>query len=277
MRIREVFPVSPRSWVFCLFLFLSYLTPAAAQELEPEPPLVDPDAMVILQRAAQHMADAQRFSVTIRNGYDAVQADGQKIEFGDRRQVLVNRPNQLRVDVERSDGKQSTVVFDGNNLTAYDHANNVYAQSAIAGDVDAAIKYFVRDLRMRMPMAMLLVREFPADLKRRVQQLDYVEETVNRGVPSDHIAGRGADVDFQMWIAQGEQPLIQRVVITYKLEEGAPQFWAEFSDWNFTPVVPASKFEFQPPKDAQRIQFLANYVETARKRQVPAAQTGETP
>ncbi len=78
-----------------------------------------------------------------------------------------------------------------------------------------------------------------------------MEETVSRGVPSDHLAARGADVDFQIWIAQGEQPLIQRVVLTYKLEEGAPQFWAEFSDWNFNPAVPASKFEFQPPADAQ--------------------------
>ena len=249
MRAMEVFIVSLRSWVTCLLLFLSYLAPAAAQE--PVEPLVDPESMIILQRAAQHMADAARFSVTIRDGYDVVQANGQKIEFGDQRQVLVNRPNQLRVDIERSDGKQSTVVFDGKNLTAYDHANNVYAQSAIAGDVDAAIKHFVRDLRMRLPLAMLLVRQFPTDLKRRVQQLDYVEETVSRGVPSDHLAARGADVDFQIWIAQGEQPLIQRVVLTYKLEEGAPQFWAEFSDWNFNPAVPASKFEFQPPADAQ--------------------------
>jgi hypothetical protein len=169
------------------------------------------------------------------------------------------------------------VVFDGKNLTAYDHANNVYARSAIAGDVDAAIKHFVRDLRMRLPLAMLLVRQFPTDLKRRVQQLDYVEETVSRGVPSDHLAARGADVDFQIWIAQGEQPLIQRVVLTYKLEKGAPQFWAEFSDWNFNPAVPAGKFEFQPPADAKPIQFLANYVETARTRREPAAHTGETP
>ncbi len=166
MRAMAVCTVSPRSWVFYLLLFLSYLTPAAAQEQVE--PLIDPEAMTILQRAAQHMADAERFSVTIRNGYDAVQADGQKIEFGDRRQVLVNRPSQLRVDVVRSDGKQSTVVFDGKNLTAYDHDNNVYAQSAIAGDVDAAIKHFVRDLRMRLPMAMLLVHQLPTDLKRRV-------------------------------------------------------------------------------------------------------------
>jgi hypothetical protein len=275
MRAMAVFTVSPRSWVSCLLLFLSYLTPAAAQE--PVEPLVDPEAMVILQRAAQHMADAERFSVTIRNGYDAVQADGQKIEFGDQRQVLVNRPDQLRVDVVRSDGKQSTVVFNGKNLTAYDHTNNVYAQSAIAGDVDAAIKHFVRDLRMRLPMAMLLVRQLPTDLTRRVQQLDYVEETVSRGVPSDHLAGRGADVDFQIWIARGEQPLIQRVVLTYKLEEGAPQFRAEFSDWNFSPAVPASKFEFQPPADAKPIQFLTHHVENARTRLGPAAQTGETP
>ena len=96
-------------------------------------------------------------------------------------------------------------------------------------------------------------------------------------MPSDHLAARGADVDFQIWIAQGEQPLIQRVVLTYKLEKGAPQFWAEFSDWNFNPAVPASKFEFQPPTDAKPIQFLAQYVETERTRQEPAAQKGEMP
>jgi hypothetical protein len=267
--------MSLKSLLSCLFLSLSSIVPAAAQEAV-DPP-VDPEAMMILQRAAQHMADAGRFSVTIRDGYDAVQANGQKIEFGDRRQVLVSRPNQLRVEVERSDGKQSTVVFDGSNLTAYDHANNVYARSAIAGDVDAAIKYFVHDLRMHLPLAMLLVRQFPTELKRRVQQLDYVEETSCAGVPCDHLAARDADVDFQIWIAQGKQPLIQRVVLTYKLDKGAPQFWAEFSDWNFTPEVPASKFKFQPPANAKPIQFLAQYGETARTRQEPAAQTGEKP
>lgn len=267
--------MSPRNWAFCLLLSLSNLFPAVAQE--PAKPLVDPEAMVILQRAAQHMADAERFSVTIRDGYDAVQANGQKIEFGDRRQVLVNRPNQLRVEVERSDGKRSTVVFDGKDLTAYDHTNNVYARSAIAGDVDAAIKHFVRDLRMRLPLAMLMVRQFPTELERRVQQLDYVEETSLSGAPSDHLAARSADVDFQIWIAQGDKPLIQRVVLTYKLDEGAPQFWAEFSDWNFSPAVPAGKFEFQPPADAKPIQFLAKYAESARTRREPATQTGETP
>jgi len=275
MRAMVVFTVSPRSWLSCLFLFLSYLAPAAAQD--PVEPLIDPEAMVILQRAAQHMADAERFSVTIRDGYDAVQANGQKIEFGDRRRVLVNRPNQLRVEVERSDGKQSTVVFDGRNLTAYDYANNVYARTAIAGDVDAAIKHFVRDLGMRLPLAMLLVRQFPIELERRVQQLDHVEETSLSAVPSVHLAARGADVDFQIWIAQGEKPLIQRVVLTYKLDEGAPQFWAEFSDWNFNPAVPASKFEFQPPADAKPIQFLTHHVRNARTKQDPATQTGETP
>ena len=258
-----------------LFLYVSFLLPAAAQESTQ--PLVDPEAVAILQRAAHHLADAQRFSVSIRDGYDAVQASGQKIEFGDQREILVNRPNQLRVEVTRSDGLQSTVVFDGKALTAYDHANNVYARSAIAGDVDAAIRYFVRDLRMRMPLSMLMRSQFPTEIERRVRQLDYVEQTSILGVPSDHLAARGDDVDFQIWIAQGEQPLIQRVVLTYKLDKGAPQFWAEFSDWNFNPAVPASKFEFQPPANAKSIQFLADYVEANRPKPTGAAQTGEMP
>jgi len=265
----------PIMLVFCLFFYFSYLQPAAAQEAAQ--PLVDSEAMAILQRAARHLADAERFSVTIRDGYDAVQANGQKIEFGDRRHILVNRPNQLRVEVTRSDGLQSTVVFDGKTLTAFDHANNVYARSAVAGDVDAAIRHFVRDLRMRMPLSMLIRRQFPVELERRVRQLDYVEETALFGVASDHLAARGDDVDFQIWIAQGEQPIIQRVVLTYKLDQSAPQFWAEFSDWNFNPAVPASQFDFQLPADAKPIRFLVDHVGANRPKPAGAAQTGEMP
>jgi Predicted periplasmic protein (DUF2092) len=43
-------------------------------------------------------------------------------------------------------------------------------------------------------------------------------------------------VDFQLWIADGDQPLPLRAVLTYRREAGQPQFRAQFSDWNFEPV-----------------------------------------
>ena len=131
-----------------------------------------------------------------------MQASGQKIEFGDLRKVLVQRPHNLRLEIEQSDGDVSVVVFDGKELTAFDQSNNVYAKTPLEGDVDAAIIHFVRDLQMRLPLAMLLLSGLPAELDRRVQSLDYVEETEILGVLCDHLAGRTGDVDFQVWVAQ---------------------------------------------------------------------------
>ncbi len=38
-------------------------------------------AMPILKNMSEYLAHAERFSVTIRDGYDVVQESGQKIEF----------------------------------------------------------------------------------------------------------------------------------------------------------------------------------------------------
>jgi hypothetical protein len=64
-------------------------------------------------------------------------------------------------------------------------------------------------------------------------------------------------VDFQVWVAQGSQPLPRRIVITYKDEPRQPQFWADLSNWNLAPEVSDALFTFTPPEGADRIPFLA--------------------
>jgi hypothetical protein len=46
-------------------------------------------------------------------------------------------------------------------------------------------------------------------------------------------------------------------VITYKDENGQPQFWADLSNWNLAPDLSDALFAFTPPNGAERIQFLA--------------------
>src|SRR5881398_3409431 len=57
----------------------------------------------LLMRSARFLAQAPRFSVNLLSNYDAVQSDGEKIEFGERRKLTLQRPAQLRVETERSD------------------------------------------------------------------------------------------------------------------------------------------------------------------------------
>jgi hypothetical protein len=229
-----------------------------AQEQNSTPSASEQKAMTILKSMSQYLAQAERFSVTIRDGYDAVQQSGQKIEYGEVRKVTVSRPDRLRFEVERSDGEKGLVIFNGTDLTVYTAANNVYATVSKQGTLDQVIKYAVDDLKIRVPLAVMLLSTLPSELNSLVVSADYVETTTITDVPCDHVAARTSrGVDFQVWVAQGSQPLPKRIVITYKDEPGQPQFWADLSNWNLAPEVSDSLFTFTPPEGANRIQFLA--------------------
>ena len=222
-------------------------------------------ASAILMRMADFLGGAQRFSVTVRGGYDAPQKSGQKIEFGEIRQVTLSRPDRLRVEGERSDGTKTLTVFNGKEIVLIDETSNVYATAPQPGGLDDTIFHFVKDLGMRLPLAVLLVSQLPAELKDRVRLVDYVERTKIHGPPSHHLAARTDTVDFQVWVADGDTPLPQRVVITYRKAKGEPQFWAQFSDWNLSPDVSDAQFAFTPPEGAAKIAFAA-------RKSVPTAQ-----
>lgn len=223
------------------------------QATTPEPT----DANGILQRMANYLAKTQAFSVNLSDSYDTVQASGEKIEFSSNRKVLVSRPNGLRVEHEASDGEKQIVLYDGKDITVFSPADNVYAQTAKPGGIDEAVKYFLKDLNMRLPLAVLLVSQLPTELESRTESLAYVEKSMVNGQQAHHLAARTQTVDYQVWIAEGAKPLPLRVVLTYKLAEGQPQFRAQFSDWNLAPQIDNAQFAFTPAEGAKKIAFLA--------------------
>jgi hypothetical protein len=235
-------------------------TTHAASVAAPAPivqtPVSETEAKAILMRMAEFLAKTPQFTVNVKDGYDSVQASGQKIEFGEHRKITVSRPNGLRVDMDESNGDQHTVLYDGKQLTIFNPGMNVYAQTEKTGGIDEAVKYFLKDLHMRLPLAMLLTGNLPTELENRTQALTYVEKTALYGVVTHHLAGRTETVDYQVWIADGSQPLPVRIVLTYKTAEGQPQFRALFSDWNLTSQVSDTEFAFTPPAGAQKIAFV---------------------
>lgn len=228
---------------------------AMAQDAPAEArPRIDPGAMAILMKMAENIAAMPKFSAHIRAGYDVVQDSGQKIEFAESRTVTLKRPDRFRSDIVRSDGDQGVVTFNGKDLVTYNSTDNVYAMETKAGTVDAAITYFLTELKMRLPLAMLFVSTLPAELDRRVTDAVLVEESVAGKEKLDHIAARTETVDFQVWVRR-DKALPRRIVLTYKQADGAPQYWADFSDWNMAPDVAEAQFNFAPPKGAERILF----------------------
>ncbi len=247
--------------------------PPAAQLTAPQPEPTTAEG--ILQRMAEFLANTPQFTVNLTDSFDVLQASGQKIEFGETRKITVSRPNGLRVELEESSGDKHTVLYDGKDITVFSPNQNVYAQTAKPGGIDEAVTYFLKDLHMRLPLAALLLSRFPTEIQNRTESLDYVEKTLIHGVPSHHLAGRSATVDYQVWVAEGAQPLPIRAVLTYKNAEGQPQFRAQFSDWNLAPQVQDSQFTFTAPDGARKIAFMAEFPAITPAGTVNPAQTGE--
>lgn len=222
-----------------------------------------PDARAILMKMAGFLAAQDRFAVEVKCGYDSVQSSGKKVEFMEARKILADRPNRLRVEIEQSDGDRSLLLFDGKTITAQNLTRNVYAQTDAHPTLDDSVVSFVRDLHMRFPMAMLLLQRLPQELEKRLVDPQYVEQTSILGEPAHHILGSTDTVDFQIWVDAGKEPLPRRLVITYREDEGQPQFRAQFGEWDLSPRVKDSMFEFEAPAKATRIAFVTQLQTTA--------------
>ena len=247
------------TWGFAVLMFTLGLgiTPAHAQETKAATSATDEKAMATLMRMAEFLAKAPRFSVTIDIGYDVEQDWGQKLEFGATRKITVRRPDRLAVDITDRDGTRRGFRFDGKQIAFFGVDEKAYATAQKSGDLDAAIAYFKQDLRMPLPLAELVSNNLPKILKDRTNEVYAVEEATIGGILCDHLALRNDMVDGQMWIAKGNQPLPQRIVLTYKREDGQPQFWANFREWNLSPETPDSLFTFTPADGMRRIAFVA--------------------
>jgi hypothetical protein len=250
------------AWTLTLLLLS---VPVHAQQTSAANPEIEEQAMAVLKRMAEFLTQAQRFSVTVDTGFDVVQDSGQKIEFGETRQMVLRRPDRLRIDATKRDGSKSGMFFDGKDIAVFNTKENVYAMVARPGTVDEAMAYFLDDLDMRLPLAELLSSQVAKTLQEHVRAATYVEPSQIAGVPCDHLALRGDQVDLQLWVAQGNQPLPRRLVITYTRANGQPQFWAQFSEWNLAPEVPDTLFVFTPPAETAKIAFAP------RQRMQPGA------
>jgi hypothetical protein len=237
--------------VFLVGVFAGTPTPSTAAAER------DAQAMAMLKRMADFLSQAQRLNVMVDIGFDVVQDSGEKLEFGETRQFLIRRPDHARIDITKRDGATSGFIFDGQEIAVFNTRENVYATAAKPGTLDEAIDYFINDLDMRFPLAQLFSTQLAESLAANVRSAYNVGPERIMGVPCEHLTFRGDQADLQLWVAQGDQPLPCRMVITYKTAEGQPQFWAQFSDWNLSPGVSDAQFTFTPPEGAAKIAFAA--------------------
>ena len=230
---------------------------AAASRKAPAPamaPRVDPHAMEIVQRMAERIATAGQFSLRGDIAWDVVQSDGETLEFGATRELVLQRPDHLRVDLDLREGGKRLLLYDGKQIVLEDLAQNVYATAPRTGPVDDAVAFVANRLGVPVALSEFLSPDLPELLAARTSSASWVGESVIGGARCDHVALRNDVVGLQLWIGQGDS-LPRRLAITYEHETGRPQFRARFTAWDLSPTLTDATFAFDPPKGAEKIAF----------------------
>jgi hypothetical protein len=200
------------------------------------------------------LSSLPEFKLTVETGFDVMQPNGEKLEFGSRRIATIRRPDQAHFSYQKRSGESGELVFDGSDIWAYSPEENVYATIEQPGDLDQSLDFATVELGIPVPVSDFFAQDPSIALATGVLAARDLGPSSIGGQAGHHIALRKPGVNYQVWI-NNTSFLPMRVVITYHEEPGQPQFWAQFLEWNTSPLGPDNTFDFQLPEGAERIRF----------------------
>ena len=210
------------------------------------------EAKSLLKAMSDYMAAQKIMSFDYDANFEIVTTDNQKIALASSGTVALARPDKIRAT--RVGGFASVEsVFDGKTLTLLGKNANVYAQVDIPGTIDHLIDELKDKYHRPLPAADLLLSNAYDQLMPDVIDVKDLGSGVIGGTECDHLAFRNKEVDWQIWIAQGEQPFPCRFVITSKLVGGGPQYSIQVRNWKAGSQAASGDFSFKAPPDAKKM------------------------
>ena len=216
---------------------------------------VEAKADKILRQMSEYMNTLEQFSFHAENSMDTLLSTGQKIQLGRSVDVSIKRPNLLRADI-KGDILDQQIFYNSKSITLYGKKLNYYATMDAPDNIESAIDHAERTFGLVAPGADLISRNSYSVLIEDVQSGVYVGLSTVHGVETHHLAFRGAETDWQIWIENSETPLPKKFIITTKWLAGAPQFTAIVTQWDVSAQLKDRQFTFVAPDKANKIEFL---------------------
>ena len=223
--------------------------PPAAQK-------VDPNAVKALRDMSTYLRSLSSFELKTQTSLDLVSNDEQKIQLDGSATYKVRKPNAYVIDVD-SDSWNRRYVYDGKEFTLYAPNLGYYATWAAPATIQAAISDVETRFGISIPLDDLF--RWGGDDGARADALDsgflVGVETID-GAKTDHYAFRSDEIDWQIWIQQGERPLPRKLVIVDRRDPTQPAYVARLN-WTLNPPLADDVFAFRPGADAKRIRVTA--------------------
>ncbi len=211
-------------------------------------------ARTLLKAMTDYLAAQPTLSFDVDSSLEVVTDDDQKLTIANSGSVAMERPDRLHL-VRHGGFATIELVFDGKTLSVLNREAKTFAQSEVPGTVDTLIDTLRETYHLPLPAADLLGADAGATLLADVTAVKDLGSGFIRGEECDHLAFRSGEVDWQIWIAQGDVPHPCRFVVTTKDIAGWPEYTLEFSAWGEGSVKTVAPFE--APANATKVEVQA--------------------
>ena len=226
-------------------------TQPAAQPSTPAAPVRDPEAIAALERMGAYLRTLQTFGVGGDIESEEVLDTGQTIQHTGTIDLIAQRPNRLRANLD-SARKRRQYFFDGQTLTVWSPRQGYYATVAAPGTIIEMINLASERLDLVVPFADLFELGVDPQLIARITSGFLVGTEAIDDQRCVHYAFRQPNVDWEIWIREGDQPLPCKYRIT-SLEDPARPDYTVHLTWELQPQITAETFTFVAPDGADRI------------------------
>ncbi|HPG69739.1 MAG TPA: DUF2092 domain-containing protein [Candidatus Hydrogenedentes bacterium] len=243
-------------WLLLIAIVLG-VSLARAQEA----PEVAVDARPLLDKAIGFYAGLDAVRTKIELALTVTEKGEEPETVKNAFSVAIRRPRQLAVKAE-GDSMNIEIVCDGSKLYVYSPEDNLYAENEAPETPANAVGMTGRGiLRVGTMMMSEVFRVEP--FKTLTEDLEAARdfgEAIVDGVACRHVACTHPEVDWEMWIAGGDRPLVQKMAIdvTKLMADSGDDATTydlviAYRDWDINPDLPEATFAFTPPEGAQKM------------------------
>ncbi len=213
---------------------------------------LDPKADALLKKMSNYMVGLKSFSTDAHVVDEQIMGDGFKLSLLQSGSIKLQRPNLLYM-ARKGMVQNKEVFFDGSTLVFHGRHIGMSVEMPVTGDVEAALNAFTETFGVELAGRDLLGVDFYTPLMEPVVESLYLG-TVEIGDVSCHqLAFRTEEVDWQLWVEEGERPLPCRYTITSKWTHAAPQYTMTFTNWQMNPDFSDGDFTFTAPDGTKSV------------------------
>jgi hypothetical protein len=216
---------------------------------------VEPEAVQALKTMSAYLATLQGFEITTDTTLDLITSDGQRVEVGGTAHYKARRPNGLVIVVD-SDLKKRRFVYDGKTFVISAPELGYYAKVVAPPTIRELLDTAWTRYGVALPLEDLFRWNDPSSaghIQALISAFSMGRTKLN-GVDTDQYVFREKDVDWQVWIQRGAEPLPLKVVIVDRSDPAGPAYVAKLT-WNTHPTFAADDFQFTPGKDDKLIKL----------------------